>query len=97
MLAPMPAPTNGTSSDEGEVDLTSSAEIEDVRQTLRDTLAQIKAKKQSGRLNEESRLFKLSKKLTTVASEDDTERRRRYLREQGLTTSIDYGDETPES
>ena len=76
MLAPNPdPPTNGA---EPTVDLTQSAEVEDVRATLRATLKKIKSKKTT-RLNEDSRLFRLKQKLTEVATADDVERRRRFL------------------
>ncbi len=74
-LAPMPRDSNGS-----DVDLSASAEVEDVRASFRETLAKIKARKTS-RLNEDSRLFKLQKKLTTVAEAGDVERRRRMLEE----------------
>jgi len=62
-------------------DLSASAEIADARSVFRDTLAKIKAKRGTARLNEDSRLFKLSQKLTTIATEDDVERRRRMIAE----------------
>lgn len=83
MPAAMPRPehVNGA--------MSSSAEIEDVRAVFRKTLAKLKSRSKNP--NEDSRAFKLKARLTEVASADDVERRRAYLREAGvpLTQAFD--------
>lgn len=57
---------------------------DDVRASLRKTLANLRERNRTGRLNEDSRLFKLKKKLTEYDDAEAVERRRAMLLEHEL-------------
>ena len=70
MAAATPAP---------DPSLEQSGEKLSIMEEVRATLRKVRQRTKTGRLNEDSRLFKVKQKLTEMATADDVERRRQYL------------------
>lgn len=73
--------------------LEESGETLEVKAEIRETLAKVRERSKTGRLSEDSNLFRFKQKLTELGSEDDVDRRRKFLKDAGLTTQVDYGED----
>jgi len=74
MLAPQPVPS-----------FDPSESTDDVRERVRAKLAEIRKRASTGRLNSDSTLFRLKRKLTTMGSSEDVARRQAMLDEDAAT------------